>query len=137
MLRSAARFCFIPLLLTVCACCDTPTSPTDASDEEIAALWAEGQQWLLTINQEWTAEGAPIQGDVRSVHHRKFLFVSHREPLYLGGEPVGGFFEPSLRRIHYRESMMDGAIPHEACHAILYDLGDPRWRCVFHDECHP
>jgi hypothetical protein len=136
MLRSAARFC-IPLLLAGWACFGAPTSPTDGSDEEIAELWAEGQQWLLTLNTQWTAAGAPIQGDVRSVRYSKFLFVSHSDPLFLGGEQVGGFFEPGLRRIHYHEPMMHGAIPHEACHAILYELGDPRWRCVFHNECHP
>ena len=138
MLRSTARVCIAPLLLSVWACSGTPTSPTDGPDEEIAGLWAVGQQWLLNLNAQWTAAGEPpIRGDVRSVQYTKFLFVSHNEPLFLEGEQVGGFFEPDSRRIHYQELLRHGAIPHEACHAILYELGDPRWRCVNHDECDP
>jgi hypothetical protein len=123
-------------LLTVLACSGTPTSPTAGCSTEIACLWAEGQQWLLAVNDQWVASGeAPIRGDVRSVGPEKFFFVPHVEPLYLDGEQVGGIFEPSQNRIHYHEPMMEGAIPHEACHAILYALKDPRWRCVFHTDC--
>lgn len=138
MLRSTARVCTTFLLLSICACSDSPTSPADFTDREIAALWAEGQQWLLNMNMHWTAAGEPaIRGDVRSVKHTAFLFVSHDEPLFLNGEQVGGFFEPGLRRIHYHEPLMNGVIPHEACHAILYELRDPRWHCACHDECNP
>ena len=138
MLHCAARVSITVLLLAVWTRCAGPTSSTDVSEGEIADLWAEGQQALLYINSQWQSAGEPpIRGDVRTVKHTKFLFVAHDGPLYLGGEQVGGYFEPGLRRIHYQEEMMNAAIPHEACHAILYELGDPRWHCVFHDECHP
>jgi hypothetical protein len=138
MLHSAVRVCTVSLVLSLLACSGMPTSPTDLSEEEIARLWTVGQQWLLNLNAQWTAAGEPpIPGDVRSVRYTRFFFISHSEPLFLDGEQVGGYFEAGLKRIHYQEAMMQGAIPHEACHAILYELGDPRWRCVFHDECDP
>jgi hypothetical protein len=31
--------------------------------------------------------------------------------------------------------LMDGAIPHEVGHAVLYVLRDRRWRCAFHENC--
>jgi hypothetical protein len=136
MLRSTARALISLSLWIVIACSGTPTSPTPGCSEEIACLWEEGQQWLLALNDQWVAAGEPpIRGDVLSVGYQEFFFVAHTEPLFLDGQEVGGIFEPSLSRIHYQEAMMEGAVPHEACHAILYELKDPRWRCVFHADC--
>jgi hypothetical protein len=139
MLRCAGRFVIAVAFSIAVACSDTPTSTSgDFSDPEIAPLWAEGQNALLQYNQQWVAAGEPpIRGDVLAVKHTRFDFVSHREPLSLNGERVAGYFEPSSKRIHYHEPLMDGAIPHEAGHAILYELKDPRWHCVGHPNCHP
>jgi len=126
--------------LTV-ACSALPTSSSsplaDPSPEDrVAELWAEGQHALAQLSQQWRAEGSPpVPGDVFQVKSSRFRFVAHREPLSLAGEPVGGYFEPASNTIHYYEPMFDGAIPHEAGHAILHSLGDARWRCVFHQNC--
>jgi hypothetical protein len=140
MLRSAgvAVKCIViaSCLCAASACSGSPTSPTD-SVGEIASLWKEGQSTLLQLNEQWLAEGQPpIRGNVLSVKHTHFDFISHRQPLLLDGERVAGYFEPSSR-IHYHEPLMHGAIPHEAGHAILYKLKDPRWHCVGHPNCHP
>jgi len=116
----------------VLSCSGAPTSARSisASDEaRLNELWAEGQS---SLTQEGTR---PIGGDVFSVSPSRFSFVAHDEPLSLRGEPVGGYFDAATQSVHFYRPMMDGAIQHEAGHAVLYALADPRWRCVFHDEC--
>lgn len=132
----------LPAVLAVAAMvialggCGTPTSPSNVDEERIAQLWSEGQSNLLQMNEDWQSKGEPtIKGNVLSVSHTRFLFVSHDKPLSLDGEPVAGYFLPNSRAIHYYQPLMDGSIPHEACHAILYELRDPRWICACHHDC--
>ena len=120
------------------SCTAGPTSASSNVFDEarLNELWAEGQSSLAQLSGQWLEEGTrPIGGDVFSVSPSRFSFVAHDEPLSLRGEPVGGYFDPSTQSVHFYRPMMDGAIQHEAGHAVLYALADPRWRCVFHDEC--
>ena len=135
MLRLPALSAAATLVLALGGC-GTPTSPSNVDQDQIAILWSEGQSHLLQMNKDWMSNGEPsIKGNVLSVSHTHFQFVSHEEPLSLDGESVAGYFIPNARAIHYYQPMMTGSIPHEACHAILYELRDPRWVCACHRDC--
>lgn len=126
----------LAIIAVIGGCNRAPTSPTSPEEVRLDSLWREGQQALAQLGREWVAAGGrPLAGDVFSLGPEHFRFVRHREPLAVKGEPVAGYFDPATRTVHYQESLADGAIPHEAGHAILYVLGDPRWRCVFHGDC--
>lgn len=129
-------------LVAQVSCSGGPTSASsDPSSQgslqpELNRLWLEGQNALTELGGQWAEGGSdPIAGDVFLVEAFRFHWVSHSEPLELRGEPVGGYFDPNSGTIHYYERLMDGAVQHEAGHAILYVLGDRRWRCVFHGNC--
>jgi hypothetical protein len=135
MLRLPAVFAAAAMIIALGGC-GTPTSPSNVDHERIAQLWSEGQSNLLQMNKDWQSKGKPtIKGNVLSVSHTRFLFVSHEEPLSLDGESVAGYFLPNSRAIHYYQPLMTGSIPHEACHAILHELRDPRWICACHNDC--
>jgi len=132
-----ARLAGAGLSMFITACTILPTSPGDDADAaRLDALWSQGQQALAQLAGEWVATGGhALPGDVFSLGRGRFRFVGHREQLAVKGEPVAGYFEPATRTVHYYEPFADGVIQHEAGHAILYVLGDPRWRCVFHGDC--
>jgi hypothetical protein len=125
-------------LLTLLSCSGGPTSASVDNQTDtirLNELWAEGQSSLAQLGEQWASEGKAITGDVFSVSTSRFTFVAHDEPLSLKGEPVGGYFDANTRSVHYYRPLMDGAIQHEAGHAILYVLRDSRWRCAFHRGC--
>ena len=138
--RLSLALAALPLMSMMSMSCTAgPTSASSSNvsdDARLNELWAEGQSSLAQLSKQWAEEGAsPIGGDVFSVSPFRFSFVAHDEPLSLRGEPVGGYFDPSTQSVHFYRPMMDGAIQHEAGHAVLYALADPRWRCVFHRDC--
>ena len=120
-------------------CAAGPTSADDAdaiNQALLRELWSTGQHDLARLGEHWAEEGrAPISGDVFAVGTAQFHFVVHDEPLTLRGEPVGGYFDAGTQTVHFYRPMMDGAIPHEVGHAVLFVLQDPRWKCAFHNNC--
>lgn len=139
-MRSYGRFLFATAIsVAVFGCASGPTSPdttSEVNEAQLEELWTEGQHHLAQLGERWAEEGeAPIGGDVFSVGTSRFHFVVHEEPLTLRGEPVGGYFDAGTRTVHFYRPLMDGAIPHEVGHAVLYVLADPRWRCAFHQNC--
>jgi hypothetical protein len=124
------------LALRLAGCGALPAAPTPPDVVQLDALWRQGQEALSQLGLEWVAAGGrPLPGDVFSLGPERFRFVKHHEPIALAGEPVAGYFDPATRAVHYYAPLADGVIPHEAGHPILYLLGDPRWRCVFHGDC--
>ena len=126
------------LISAVLGCSGGPTSAgsPDVDEAQLQALWTEGQGYLAQLGERWAEEGtSPIAGDVFSVGTSRFHFVAHDEPLTLRGEPVGGYFDAGTQSVHFYRPLMDGAIPHEVGHAVLYVLADSRWRCAFHENC--
>ena len=138
-MRSHRMLYFLLVLTTaVLGCSAGPTSSSSnaVNEAQLQELWAEGQRYLAQLGERWAEEGtSPIAGDVFSVGTSRFHFVAHDEPLTLRGEPVGGYFDASTQSVHFYRPLMDGAIPHEVGHAVLYVLADSRWRCAFHDNC--
>jgi hypothetical protein len=127
------------LVTAALGCSGGPTSADGANavdQAQLRELWTEGQHYLAQLGEHWEEEGrAPITGDVFAVGTSRFHFIVHDEPLTLRGEPVGGYFDPGSQTVHFYRPMMEGAIPHEVGHAVLFVLRDPRWKCAFHNNC--
>jgi hypothetical protein len=138
-MRSSPIFFCSAVISTILGCASGPTSPDGANavdEAKLQELWTEGQHYLVQLGEQWAEEGAaPITGDVLSIGTSRFHFVVHDEPLTLRGEPVGGYFDAGTREVHFYRPLMNGAIPHEVGHAVLYVLRDRRWRCAFHENC--
>ncbi|HEY7698949.1 MAG TPA: hypothetical protein VIE88_11065 [Vicinamibacteria bacterium] len=107
-----------------------PTSPGVDPDGE----WQKAQGDLIQLEPS-------VDGDPYEVAMRTFRIETERAPFYCGETGlhavllVYGCFraEPEAERLGViRYVPGKGALRHEARHAILYALGDPRWADVGH-----
>jgi hypothetical protein len=67
----------------------------------------------------------------REVEWHQFVWVPVDGAFQCGGEEANGCFTPP-RTIRYNFHTPT-VLRHEAGHAILYRIGDPRWQCYEHD----
>jgi len=93
--------------------------------------WHQAQDELSQLKPPpWNAKrGRP--GDPFNVRIEEFTFEASSLAFSCAGylETAGCFNPP--RHIQYWASYPE-VIKHEAKHAILYRLGDPRWKCIEH-----
>ncbi len=113
------------------------TSGTPASTERAAdpdEEWQKAQADLIGLEPV-------VDGDPYGVTMRVFQIETERQPFYCGETGlhavllVYGCFraEPEAERLGViRYVPGKGALRHEARHAILFALGDPRWADVGH-----
>jgi hypothetical protein len=125
---------FVAFLLTGggCALKNGPVQPPVPADPH--AEWEKAQGDLVSL--------APaVDGDPYDVAMHAFRIQTEREPFYCGETGlhavllVYGCFraEPEEKRLGViRYVPGKGALRHEARHAILFALGDPRWADVGH-----
>jgi len=115
---------FVLTLLAVRTC--SSVSPSDI-DPIILQQWREAQIELQRLNP-------PVRGNVGAVEPYGFRFEEWADTFSCGEvvNAAGCFTAPAL--IRYASQYKNTVIKHEAKHAILYTLHDPRWRCIEHEE---
>jgi hypothetical protein len=116
-----------PLVLALFFLVGVTISCTNMTGPEIVPDWIK-TEWSVTQEQlsapEWVGSRA------WSVQPESTKFTSHPGPFMCNGTMANGCFS-TKEGIEYNERKRQ-VVRHEAGHAILYRLGDPRWRCVGH-----
>jgi len=122
------------LLLTGCPLLPTSHDPVDRGIEP----WMRSQ-WHAAQNE--LSQLVPIPSDPRrrqgvfdvSIDQFTFRKESFMFPCGPGPALTAGCFHTRVRLIRWWGGAPD-VIKHEAKHAILWALGDSRWRCIDHPD---
>ncbi len=132
-----SRVVLMPLVLAfghACASHDFGRSPSPVSNGAHSE-WTAAQQDLASLVPA-------VAGDPHGVEMNRFLVSTEKDPFYRGETGIHavllvyGCFraetdERSSGVIRY-VSAKEGALRHEARHAILFALGDSRWPDIGH-----
>lgn len=110
------------LSATLLGGCATVLSPSSTVPPQIAEYFEKAQAQV--------AFQYPDAGDPYSIEPTDFRWDEQPGTFKCGDvEGTQGCFSPPIR-IRYTRGRL-GAVWHESGHAILYKLGDYRWRCSF------
>ena len=118
LILKVSVFSLIQLSTQLLMGCNNAFSPTPITDPLITQGFAEGQKIVAAMN--------PV-GDPFTVRADEFRWEKMAGRFTCGDVAgvQGCFTEPN--RVRYTAGALD-VIGHEAGHAILFRLGDPRWR---------
>jgi hypothetical protein len=123
------RIAAIALALVLTGCAAKVGGRANYRELTVAAKWAQAQYWLAERTN----------GHSYEVPYAMFTWKFDDKPIRLVDENTGaialglGYFDPSKQEIFIALPFVPGhVIEHEACHAILFSLGDDGWS----DYCH-
>jgi hypothetical protein len=121
MIMSMLQIAMISLLR-----CDTHTGPTKPLEDFIIREWGIAQMKLIE-------EGWADEFQITRVLPEQFDFRPRAGTFPCGDAyEANGCFSPPNNIIYNLDTPT--VIRHEAGHAILYKLGDDRWKCYEHSE---
>jgi hypothetical protein len=134
-LSTARRLLFASVLGILAACGGRlHSAPQDSIETKLPIEWREAQLDLARLD--------PLpEGDPHEITPFRFVIQAEAEPFYCGESGIHavllvyGCFRvaPEEERLGViRYVPHEGVLRHEARHAILYALGDPRWADVGH-----
>lgn len=115
--QANGRLSSVLLVWALLSSCSVATTPTDLNPA-IEAEWALAQQAVSTMRGDTAAYG---------IWPTQFNWRESAGPFDCGGDLANGCFEANRRRITWN-TQTPNVIRHEAGHAILWKLGDDRWR---------
>jgi len=118
MTRLVPVLVLVMMILTSCVV--SMFSPSGFTDPKVIKAFKQAQAQV--------AKQYPDAGDPYSVLVSGFRWTYRDGPFNCGSHMVttGCFRAPN--KVDWHQA---GALYHESGHAILYALGDPRWRCSF------
>lgn len=102
--------------------CGLPTGPGEIPE------WIRGE-WVIAQGKVATVYGRP---EGRGIPPEQVRWEAIEGTLECGGVKANGCYDPGRREIRYN-SLTPEVVRHEAGHAILHILGDPRWRGYEHE----
>lgn len=121
------------LALGVCVGCNKGTSAISGPTEAFLPAWMQ-EEWNVATQKLKIEYG--VNTDFARPEGFKYVEEPNPWQCYSGRDGIGmcvGMFDPGNVSIHWATGW-EHVLDHEFGHAILWQLGDPRWSCYEHSK---